>query len=86
MLANIGLKIVLKISFFTLSRADVWFVEQEFVWKTYTAAEALPITRRVEIIDKKELAAAALNIDNITFVVYVAALIEPITISIYPSC
>ena len=49
------------------------------------AAEALPTTRRVEIIDKREFAAAALNIDDETFVVHVAALVEPTTMPIYPS-
>ena len=44
------------------------------------------MTRRVEIIDKIEFAAAALNADDKTFVVHVAALSEPITIPTHPSC
>ena len=77
---------VLGMLFLTLSKADVRFTEQKLVWRTYTAAEALPTTRRVEIIDKKELAAATLNVDNETFVVHVAALAERTTMPIYPSC
>ena len=50
------------------------------------ATETLPTTRRVEIIDKKEFAAAALNADDETFVVHVAALAEPTTMPIHPSC
>ena len=50
------------------------------------AAETLPTTRKVEIINKREFATAALNEDNETFVIYVAALAELITIPIYPSC
>ena len=50
------------------------------------AAEALPTTRRVEIIDKNEFAAVALNADDKTFVVYVAALAELTTMPIYPFC
>ena len=50
------------------------------------AAKALPTTRRVEIINKEEFAVVALNADNETFVMHVAALVKPITISIYPSC
>ena len=61
-------------------------MEQELVWRTYTAAEALPTTKRVEIIDKREFAAAALNADNETFLVYVAAPAEPTTMPIYLSC
>ena len=71
--------------FLTLSKADVRFAERELVWRTYTAAEALPTTRRVKIIDKREFAVAALNADDETFVVHVAALAEPTTMPIYPS-
>ena len=50
------------------------------------AVEALPTTRKVEIIDKREFVAAALNTDNETFVVYIAALAEPMTMPIYSFC
>ena len=72
--------------FFTFSKADIWFAEQKLVWRTYTAVEALPMTKRVEIIDKKEFAAATPNADNETFVMHVAALVESITMPIHPSC
>ena len=86
MLANIGLEVVLEMPFLTLSKAKIRFAERELVWKTYAAAEALPTTRRVEIIDKREFAAAALNADDETFVVYVVALAKPTTMPIYSSC
>ena len=70
----------------TLSKANIWFAERELVWRTYMAAEALPTTRRVEIIDKREFAAAALNADDKTFVVHIVALAEQTTMSIHPSC
>ena len=85
MLANIGLEVVLGMLFLTFSKADIRFAERELVWRTYTAAEALPTTRRVKIIDKWEFAAAALNADDEIFVVHIAALAEPTTIPIYPS-
>ena len=44
------------------------------------------MTRKVEIIDKKEFAVAALNVDDKTFIVHVAALAEPTTMPIYLSC
>ena len=44
------------------------------------------MTRKVEIIDKREFAAAVLNADNKIFVVHVAALAELTTMYIYPSC
>ena len=85
LLANIGLEVVLEMPFLTLSKADVRFAEQELVWRTYMVAEALPTTRRVEIIDKREFAAAVLNADDKTFVVHVAALAEPTIMPIHPS-
>lgn len=63
LLADISMKVVLGMPFLTLSNADIQFAERELAWRTYTAAEALPTTRRVEIIDK-EFAAAALNEDD----------------------
>ena len=86
LLANISLEMDLRIPFLILSKADIRFAEQELVWKTYMAAEALPITRRVKIIDKKEFAIATLNVDDKNFVVHVAALAEPTTMSIHLSC
>ena len=72
-------------SFLTLIRANVWFAERKFVWRTYTTAEALLTTIKKEIIDKKKFVAVALNADNEIFGVHIAALAEPMTIPIYPS-
>ena len=83
LLANISLEMVSKMLFLTLSKADVRFAKREFVWRTYTAAEALLTTKRVEIINKREFAAVALNRDDKIFVVYVAALAKPKAIPIY---
>ena len=86
LLANISLEMVLGIFFFTFSKTNILFVERGLVQRTYTIAEALPITRSIEIIDKREFAAAALNADNKTFVMHVVALAEPITMPIHLSC
>ena len=86
LLANIGLEMVLGMFFLNLSKGNIWFAKRELVWRTYTAAEALPTTRKMEIIDKREFVAVALNANNEIFVVYVAALVEPTTMPIYPSC
>ena len=72
--------------FLIFSKADVRFAERELVWRTYIAVEALPTTRKVEIIDKREFSVPALNADNKIFVVHVAALAEPTTMPIYSSC
>ena len=70
--------------FLTLGNADMWFAERKLVWRTYSAAEALPITQRVKIIDKQEFATVALNKNNETFVVYMAAL-SIVDSNVYPS-
>ena len=71
--------------FLTFSKADIRFAELELVLRTYTAARTLPTIRRVEIVNKREFAAAALNADDEIFMTYVAALAKPTTIPIYLS-
>ena len=50
------------------------FTEKEFTWRLYTAAEALSITKRVELIDNKKFAKTASDEEFKTFVVHIAAL------------
>ena len=47
---------------------------KELTWRSYTVAEALPTTKRVEIIDKKEFTKAALDENVEAFVVHVTSL------------
>ena len=54
LLADTTIKVVLEIPFLTFSNADIQFSEKELTWRSYTAKEALPTTRRVELINKKE--------------------------------
>ena len=63
-MADTRMEVILGIPFLTLSSADIRFAERELVWSTYIDAETLPTARRVEIIDKKEFAAAALSKDE----------------------
>ena len=44
------------------------------------------LTKRVEIIDKREFITVALNADNKIFMVHVATLVEPTTMLIHPFC
>ena len=76
---------VLEMPFFTLSTADIRFAERKLVWKIYMAVETIPMIRRVEIIEKTEFAAAAQNADDTIFMVYLVALVEPITMPIHSS-
>ena len=72
-MADTRIKMVLRIPFLTLGSTDIRIAERELVWRTYSAAEALPTTRRVEIIDK-EFAVAALNENDETFVMHTATI------------
>ena len=74
LLADINAEVVLDLLFFTLSNTDIQFVEKKLTWRSYTIAEALPTTKRVELINKKEFAKAALNKNAETFLVYVPSL------------
>ena len=72
--ANVSPEVVLGIPFLTLSGANVHFSGWELRWKTYTTKEALPTTRHIKLVGKKEVAAAALDPEHETYVVYVASL------------
>ncbi len=65
--------IVLGIPFITMSNTDVGFQAQDLQWRSHTIRDILPTTRRVELIEKKEFAAAALDLEYEAFVVHVAA-------------
>ena len=81
LVADTKMDVVLGMPFLTLSNADIRFAEGELTWRTYTPAEALPTTKRVQIIDRKEFAKAALDPNQEAFVVHVATLTaEPMTI------
>ena len=74
LMANVSLEVVFGMLFFTLSGANVDFLGRELRWRIYTTKKAFLTTRRVELVDKKEFAAAALDPESETFVVYIASL------------
>ena len=74
LVANVSPKVVFGMLFLTLSDADVDFSGRELWWRTYTTKKVLPTTRCVELVGKKEFAAAALNPKHETYVVHVASL------------
>ena len=78
LLAETSMEMVLGMLFLILSNADIQFAEKKFTWRSYTAVEALPITKQVELIDKKEFAKTALDEESKIFVVHVAALEAPV--------
>ena len=80
LIANISPKIVFRMPILTLSGADVDFLDRELRWRTYTIEEALPTTRYVELIGKKEFAAIALDPKHENFVIHIVSF----KLGIYP--
>ena len=74
LVANVSPEVIFGMPFVSLSGVDVDFSGWELCWKTYTTEEALPTTRRVALMDKKEFAAVALDSESETLVVHVASL------------
>lgn len=75
--------IELEIFFLTPSNIKINFLEQKLNWRLYTTIEDLPTIKRVELVKKKEFVAAALDLDNKTFMVYLAFFTNT---NLYPSC
>ena len=69
--------VVLGTPFLALSDADVRFAEKELMWRSYTTAKASPTTQRVELINRKKFAAAALHPTKKIFVLHVAGIKAP---------
>ena len=80
------MEVILKMPFLSFSNINVKFAELEkLIWRTYIAAEALLTTNRIELINNKEFAKAALDKNFKTFVIHVAILEVSTTMPIYPS-
>ncbi len=53
LLADTSMEVVLRMLFLALNNADFQFSAKKFTWRTYTAAEALPTTSQVKLMDKR---------------------------------
>ena len=86
LVANVSPEVVLEMPFLTLSNADIDFSVWELQWKIYTTKKALPTTKHVKLVGKKEFAAVALDPKHETYVVYVASLNSTplIAFDVYP--
>lgn len=54
LLANTNIEVVLIMVFLTFFDVNIWFVKNEPIRRSYMTAKTLFITKRVELIDKKE--------------------------------
>ena len=77
LLADTSMEVVLRMPFLTFSNVDIQFDTKSFIQRSYSAAEALPTPRLVELIDQYDFAKAALNKNSETFVVHIATLGVP---------
>ena len=77
LVANVTPDVVLGMLFLTLNSVDIDFPKKKLQWRLYTIKEALPTTKRVDLVRKKEFAAAALDPGHEIFVLYVAFLESP---------
>ncbi len=85
LLANVRPDIVFGMPFLTMSNADVNFQARDLQWRSYTTGGVLPTTRQVELIEKKEFAAAAPDPEYEAFIVHVATLIVDSGDEVHPS-
>lgn len=74
-LADISIEVILEMSFCCLSEVNIRFIEvNHLIWRSYNTAKALLITKRVELIDKKEFAPPALDKNAKIFMIHIAVL------------
>ena len=74
LLADVKPEIVLGMLFLTMNNADVDFQARNLQWRSYTTRNVLPTTRQVELMEKKEFAAVALDPEHEAFVIHIVAL------------
>ena len=70
-MANTKFKVILGMPFLKISNVDVAFGKGILTWKSYTTNKALPITKRVQLVNPKEFVIVALDTGSETFVVHV---------------
>ena len=93
LVANISPEVVFGMFFLTLSSANVDFLDWELWWRTYTTSEALSTMRHIELVDKKEFAAIALDLEYENYIFHVGSVSSvvlpsssPLELNIYPFC
>ena len=87
LIANVSPDVVFEILFLTLGGADINFPKKELRWRLYTIEKALPTTKQVKQIEKKEFAAIAFDLGHETFVVHITSLESPSQEGdVYPFC
>lgn len=84
LIADNRMDIVFEMPFLTFNNIDIRFAEGDFTWRIYMAKKALPSIKRVQIINLKKFAKAALDPNQEVFIICVATII--LEINIYLVC
>ena len=74
-MAETSIEVVLGMLFLTFSDANVQFEKKKLEWRSYTITEAVLTIKKMELINKKKFAVAALDKNTKTFVIYIATLL-----------
>lgn len=69
--------------FLAFSNADIRFAKCELIWRSYTSAKPIPITKCIQIINWKKFLIAILDLTKKVFVVHIAYLSTKILL--YPA-
>ena len=75
LLIDLSMEVVLGMPFLTFNNANIQFAYKELTGRFYITVEALPTTKQVEIMDRKEFAKAALDEHVKAFVVHMTFLL-----------
>ena len=70
-MANIKFEVILGMLFLKFRNVNMSFGEKILIWRTYITNKALSITKRVQIIDKKDFVIVVLDVNSKTFVIHV---------------
>lgn len=71
LLADISMDIAFGIFFYILNNIQISFNDQKLKWRFYIIKEALLIIKLVKLVEKKEFAVLALDLEDETFIVYI---------------
>lgn len=73
LLADINMKVALRMFFLSLSNIKLLFGARKFIWRTYTIVKTMPIARKVKLIDGHEFTKAVFDETSETFAMHVVA-------------
>ena len=72
LIADNQFEIILRMFFLKIRNAEVLFGKRTLMWKSYITNKTLSTTKQIQTIDLKKFVIAALDVDNKTFLIYVA--------------